>query len=190
MLFDWLIQFGPITLFFVMFQLTEKNFFIATAALMVATFFAVMTELKGRKKLALFPIFSASFIFFFGGATLLLHDPQFLIMKDTLYDGIFSGALFLSLYYRRNLMEMFFGSLFAMSEEGWRILAFRWAYFFLASSILNEIIRHIVTADIWVQYKILNTLGLLIFGIYQFTLTRRERLPEISNSLGMRIRKL
>lgn len=189
MFLNWLIQFGPITLFFFVFELTEKNFFVATTILMVATFFAVMAELKERKQLALFPIFSASFIFFFGGATLLFRNPQFLIVKDTLYDGIFSGALFFSLRHKRNLMEMFFWNLFAMSERGWRILAIRWAYFFLLSAFLNELVRRTVEPEVWVWYKILNTLILLLFGVYQFTLIRRERIPEMTNSLGMRIHK-
>ncbi len=190
MLLDWLIQFGPITLFFVVFELTGKNFFVATALLMVATLFAVMTEFKGRKQLALFPLFSASFVFFFGGATLFFRDPQFLIVKDTLYDGIFSGTLFFTLYQKRNLMQLFFQNLFALSDRGWRILALRWAYFFLLSAVLNEVVRHAVEPEVWVHYKMFNTTVLLLFGVYQFTLTRRERLPEMTNRLGMRIRKI
>lgn len=189
MFLDWIIQFGPITLFFVFFEVSHHNFFAATTALIAATTMAVLGELARARRIALFPLFSACFILFFGSATIFFHNPQFLIIKDTLYDFIFGGALLVSFFSGKNLMRAFFGTLFAISDQGWRTLALRWAIYLLLSGLLNELVRQNFSAKAWVYYKIANTLVLLIFGLYQLTLTRRERLPEFANHLGLRVRQ-
>jgi intracellular septation protein len=186
---EWLIQFGPISLFFLVFELTGKNFFQATAALIVATFLAVFTDYLRSRRIAFFPLFSAGFIFLFGGATLYFRDPQFLMVKDTLYDLIFGIGLVASLAWGKNLLRSFFDPLIAMSDRGWYILAWRWALFFLVAAVLNEVVRRFYSDEVWVHYKMINTAVFIFFGFYQFTLTSRERLIEHSNGFGIRIKK-
>lgn len=185
---EWLIQFGPVTIFFLVFELSGKNFFAATAVFMVTTVVAVGLHFLRSRKVALFPVFGASFVLLFGGATLWFHNSQFLIVRDTLYDGVFGLALLVSLALKRNLLKAFFEPLFAMSDRGWHTLAVRWAVFFLVAAVANEVVRQNFSDGFWVRYKIVNTLVFVAFGFYQFTLTKRERLPEYSNSLGMRVK--
>ncbi|MBC7982019.1 hypothetical protein H7X65_03000, partial [Candidatus Parcubacteria bacterium] len=50
----------------------------------------------------------------------------------------------------------------------------------------NEIVRMNVPAEQWVYYKGLATLATITFSLYQFRLSKKERLPE-SSPWGMRI---
>lgn len=187
MLIEWLIQFGPITTFFLVFETSGQNFFAATAVLMAAVVIATALSWYRSRRVAWFPVWSASFVLVFGGATLYYTDPQWLIVKDSLYDSLFGLAILVSLAFRKNLLRKFFMPLFAITDRGWHILAVRWALFFLVSAALNEIVRRAVTPEVWVRYKIANTLVLIAFGLYQLRLTGRERLLEGANRLGLRL---
>jgi len=69
------------------------------------------------------------------------------------------------------------------------VLAVRWALFFLGSALLNEFVRRAVSPETWVHYKVLSTIVLIAFGLYQLRLTGRERLEMEANRLGMRTNK-
>lgn len=186
MIIEWLIQFGPITSFFVVFEASGKNFFAATAVLMAVVVVATALSWYRSKRVAWFPLWSATFVLLFGGATLYFSDPAWLILKDTIYDGAFGVAILVGLAFRKNLMKKFFIPLFAISDRGWHILAVRWALFFVVSALLNEVVRRMTTPEIWVHYKIANTIVLIGFGLYQLRLTGRERIEEEANRLGLR----
>ena len=67
-----------------------------------------------------------------------------------------------------------------MTEEGWRILTWRWAFFFLALAVLNEIVWRTQTTDLWVKFKTFGFLPLtLLFALAQAPLIMRtEAKPE------------
>lgn len=187
MIIEWIIQFGPITSFFLVFEASGENFFAATSVLMAAVVVATAFSWYRSGKVAWFPLWSACFVLIFGGATLYYADPQWLILKDSIYDGLFGLAILLGLAFRKNLLQKFFMPLFAITERGWHILAVRWALFFLASAALNEVVRRTAAPEIWVHYKVANTIVLIAFGLYQLRLTGRERLDLEANRLGMRL---
>jgi intracellular septation protein len=186
MFIEWCIQFGPITAFFAVFEASGQNFFAATAVLMAAVVLATAYSWFRSRQIAWFPLWSAAFILSFGGATLYFSDPAWLILKDTIYDGLFGVAILIGLAFRKNLMRKFFMPLFAITDRGWHILAVRWALFFILSAILNEAVRHATTPENWVYYKIISTVVLIAFGLYQLRLTGRERIDKEANHLGLR----
>lgn len=188
MLIEWLIQFGPISTFFIAFETSGRDFFFATNVLMAAIGVATIASLIRDRRIPWFPVYGALFTMIFGGATLYFHDPHWLMLRDTLYDGIFGIIILVALSMKKNILKTFFLPLFALTDRGWQILAWRWAVFFLVAAVTNEVMRRSVTPEIWVYFKIIATLVFIVFGVYQFTLTRRERLPEESNTFGMRRR--
>lgn len=188
MLTEWLIQFGPITTFFITYKLSGSDFFVATLVLMVGIVLGTTASVIRDRRLPWFPIYSALFTLSFGGATLYFRDPHWLMVRDTFYDGIFGIIILIALSMKRNILKTFFLPLFALTERGWQVLAWRWAVFFLVAATVNEVVRHLVKPEIWVYFKVVATLTFIVFGVYQLTLTHRERLPEESNKLGMRRR--
>lgn len=188
MLIEWLIQFGPITGFFVAFEWSDRNFFLATNVLMAAVILATVASMVRDRRIPWFPLYAAAFTLVFGGATLYWHDPHWLMVRDTLYDGIFGLIILVALSMRKNILKTFFLPLFALTDRGWQVLAWRWAVFFLIMATANEVSRRFLSVEAWVYFKVIATLMFVVFGVYQLTLTRRERLPDESNSLGMRRR--
>lgn len=180
------IEFGPIVVFSI---LAEKiNFILATAIFVVLTIVALVAGLIERKKIAWFPLIVAVLVVGFGLLTVVLENPFFIIIKDTLYNGAFALILFIGLVFRRGWLKPLFDSLFAMTDEGWRILSFRWAVMFTILTIGNEIARMYLDPTDWVNYKILATLVTATFSLYQFKLSKKHRLPE-STEWGMVIIK-
>ncbi len=188
MLIEWLIQFGPISTFFLTYELSGGNFFVATSVLMAGIILATTVSILRDRRLPWFPLYSAFFTLSFGGATLYWQDPRWLMLRDTLYDGIFGLIIIITLSMKKNILRKFFSPLFALTDRGWQILAWRWAAFFFFISTANEVARRVLSVDAWVYFKVMATLTFILFGAYQLTLTHRERVPGESNSLGMRRR--
>lgn len=109
-----------------------------------------------------------------------------MIIKDTLYNGIFALVLFGGLYYGKLFLKILFGGMFAMTDYGWKVLTMRWATMFTLLAITNEIARFYLDEYGWVNYKFIATLVTMTFSLYQFRLSKKERLPE-ATQWGMRI---
>ena len=58
------------------------------------------------------------------------------------------------LLFGKSLLGVVFDSLFHLTEEGWRKLTLRWALFFFALAVLNEIVWRNTSTDVWVDFKV------------------------------------
>ena len=65
-----------------------------------------------------------------------------------------TGTLFGGLIFRKPLLAMVFDQMFHLTDDGWRKLTVRWALFFLALAILNEIVWRTQSTDTWVTFKV------------------------------------
>jgi intracellular septation protein len=64
-----------------------------------------------------------------------------------------------------------FDSVFDLTDEGWRKLTWRWALFFLALAVLNEIVWRNFSTDVWVSFKLFGVVPLtFLFGAAQLPL--------------------
>ncbi len=172
------IEFGPIIVFLVASSLT--SFIPATLIFVMATFVALVAGFLERKKLAWFPFIVGMTIIVSGLLTFFLNNPFFLIIKDTLYNGIFALVLLTGLLFKKPLLKPLFGNLFVMTEKGWSILTLRWAVMFIILAVSNEVVRMFLPPEEWIVYKGIATLVTILFSLYQFRLSKKERLPEAS----------
>ena len=178
------IEFGPIIAFLIAAEVT--TFMKATIIFVVVTVIALTVGFIERREIAWFPLIAGVIIIFFGLLTIILKNPFFLIVKDTLYNGIFALILFIGLFFKKPLLEPLFKGLFSMTNRGWMILTFRWAIAFTILAVSNEFARIYLSPEKWVVYKGLATLGTITFSLYQFKLSRAERLPN-STPWGMKV---
>ena len=110
----------------------------------------------------------------FGGLTLALQDDTFIKMKPTIIYLLFAGILLGGLFFNKPLLAIVFDSVFDLTEEGWRKLTLRWAVFFLALAVLNEIVWRTQTTDFWVSFKVFGVLPLtFIFAGFQYPLLQK-----------------
>lgn len=170
------IEFGPIIVFFLIAE--RVSFLRATLIFVVLTVISLVVGLYEQKRIAWFPLIAGGSVVIFGMLTIIFDNPFFLIAKDTLYNAGFAIALFIGLARGQGWLKPIFHKLVAMNEHGWRVLSWRWAIFFTVLAVTNEFARlHLPTAG-WVQYKEIATTATIIFSLYQFTLSRKERLPD------------
>jgi intracellular septation protein len=117
----------------------------------------------------------------FGTLTLVLHDETFIKVKPTIIYGLFAAILGGGLLFGRSFIAIMFDQMFNLTPHGWRILTARWALFFFAMAILNEIIWRTQSTDFWVAFKAFGVIPLTMgFAIAQMPLTKRYHLEPAS----------
>lgn len=153
--------------------------FFATAVFIVATLIALAVSYALTRKLPLMPFVTAIVVVVFGGMTLWLQDETFIKIKPTIIYVLFGGILLGGLAFGKSLLGYVFDAVFKLSDEGWRKLTLRWALFFLALAVLNEVVWRTVSTDMWVNFKVFAILPItFVFAMAQMPLINRYTLAE------------
>ena len=157
----------------------HTGIFVATAVFMVAVVVALAVSYALTRHLPVMPLVTAVIVLVFGSLTLVLHDELFIKLKPTIIYVLFGAVLLGGLAWRKPLLGMVFDSVFHLTEEGWRRLTLRWALFFFALAILNEIVWRTQTTDFWVSFKLFGVVPLtFLFGALQYPLLMKYAIPE------------
>jgi intracellular septation protein len=168
---------GPLVLFFV--ANAKFGIFYATGAFMAAVLVALVVSYVLIRRLPVMTVVSAVVVTVFGGLTIIMADETFIKVKPTIIYLLFAGTLFGGLVLRKPLLEIVFDQMFHLTEEGWRKLTVRWALFFLALAVLNEIVWRHFSTDAWVSFKVFGALPLtFIFAMLQVPLLNKYAPPE------------
>jgi len=163
---------GPLVLFFAAYA--WFGIFAATAAFMIAVVAALLVGFMRTRRWPIMPMVSAFIVLVFGGLTLVLHDETFIKVKPTIIYVLFGTVLMVGLAFDKPLLAMVFDSVFDLTDEGWRKLAARWAAFFFALAVLNELIWRTQSTDFWVKFKLFGFVPLtFVFAALQYPLMTR-----------------
>jgi len=174
-----LIEAGPLAAFFI--ANSQAGIMVGTAVFMAATTLSVIVSWHFERKVPVMPVVGAGFVMLFGGLTLWLQDDLFIKIKPTLVNLLFATVLFVAHFTGRNVLKHILGSVLNLSDEGWRTLAIRWAWFFLLLAGLNEAVWRTMTTDAWVNFKVFGIMPLtLLFSALQAPLIMRHQIPEES----------
>src|SRR5262249_17807299 len=131
------------------------------------------------RHLPVMPVVTAIVVVVFGGATLILQDEEFIKLKPTIIYVLFGGVLIGGLALGQPLLGVVFASGFNPPEEGWRKLTLRWALFFFALAILNEIVWRTQSTDFWVAFKVFGVVPLtFVFAALQYPLLTKHTVTE------------
>jgi intracellular septation protein len=149
----------------------RSGIFVATAVFIVAILLALAISYAMTRRLPVMALISAVVVVVFGGLTLFLQNETFIKLKPTIIYVLFAAVLFGGLIFRKPLLAMVFDQMFHLTEEGWRKLTLRWALFFLALAVLNEIVWRTQSTDTWVAFKVFGVLPLTFaFAALQYPL--------------------
>ena len=163
---------GPLLLFF--FANSHYGIFVATGTFMVAILAAMAVSYALTRHFPIMTIVTAIVVIVFGGLTLILHDATFIKVKPTIIYALFGAILSGGLIFNKPLLGILLDSMFQLTEEGWRKLTLRWALFFFALAVLNEIVWRNTSTDVWVDFKVFVVTPLtLVFGALQVPLLKR-----------------
>ncbi len=160
-LLNFLLDFGPLLLFFVASKLgssdadPKQGAIVGTGTFMVAIIIAVIVSKWKIGKISPMLKLTAALGVFFGALTLWFHDERFIQIKPTLIYAFF-GLLLIGGWVRgkallRYALEAAYDGL---DDKGWLKLSLNWGLFFAALALANEAMRAMLSFDWWLTLKV------------------------------------
>lgn len=170
------VEVGPLVVFFVV--NARAGIFWGTGIFMGATVVSLIASRILFGRIPVMPLVTGVCVMVFGGLTLWLQDDHFIKIKPTIVNALFAGALFIGLLVGQSLLRVIFGEVFRLTDEGWRKLTLRWAFFFTFLALLNEVVWRSFSTDTWVSFKVFGVMPLtMAFAVAQVGLLRQYELP-------------
>ena len=133
-----------------------------------------------------FAVASTIALLVFSIPSIVTGDGVYFQISDTILDGLFALLMLGSWWLRIPVLKFLFDRIFAITDEAWWILSLRWGLLFAVLAVANEYFRLAHSQEIWAAWKLISTIGILLFGCYQFTLSARMRIEGEANWLGLR----
>ena len=161
-----LTEFSPVLAFFITGRFYD--FYTATTVLLIFTIISLLISWLAERRIALMPLLSGAFVVIPGAITLYFSNPDALIFSDSLFYFLMATVVGVGLYLNRYILKTIFEATFAMQNEGWYILSYRWMILFILAGFGNEIVRIFFPPEIWIDYKFVKLIIITLFGFYQF----------------------
>jgi intracellular septation protein len=166
-----LIDLLPLLAFFVAYRL--HGIYVATAVLMASMLLLVLRDWLLHRRISSMHAASTALVWVLGTLTLLLHNPNFLKWKPTIFlwaIGLMSVA---SLWVGRTpLAQRLMAPLVTGGEDLprslWQRLSWVWGGFFAALGTLNLYFAFRLSEQSWVNFKVFGlTAAFLVFSMAQ-----------------------
>lgn len=157
----------PILLFFLAYH--WGDIYIATAVAMLASVVQIGVSWLWLRRVERIYWISAGFIIAFGGLTLLLANPLFIMWKPTIINFLFAAVFIASGYIgKRTVVEHLMRHVLTVPTAIYRRVNWAWAWFFVFSGVLNIIVAYSFSEAFWVNFKLFGLMGLtIVFMIAQ-----------------------
>lgn len=180
-----LADYFPLILFFLAFK--WQGIMVATAVAIAASIAQIAWFAFRKGKVSVVHWLSFAIIVVFGGATLLLQDPVFIMWKPTVLYTAFCAVLVVGkVVFGRDLLAYLLKDL-TLPAPVWTGVTWAWAGFFAFMAVLNWYVAFHFRADLpleareatWVNFKVWGGIGLfLLFAVVQgFFLARHMTEP-------------
>lgn len=167
----------PVILFFIAFKFF--GIFAATAVAIVATIAQIIYVKLRHGTVDKMLLMSGAIITVFGGATLLLHDPQFIQWKPTILYWLFSAGLLLSQFlFKKNPMRSMMEKQISLPDAIWSRLNIAWSLLFMGLGFLNLYVARHYSQDTWVNFKLFGVTGIMFAFIILQTIWISKYLPK------------
>ncbi len=157
------LEFGPVIIFIVAFG--HFHIYKATIILMIATIVSTIVTYSIQKRLPYLALYVALLTGVFGYITLVLHQPRFIQMRDTLYDVTCAITLIIGLMIRVSFLKLAFHKVIPMAARAWNRLTYAWIGYFITIAISNEYVRRVMTLQEWFTFKSAVIVVTIVFGI-------------------------
>jgi len=169
----------PAILFVIAYQMYD--IYVATIALMVTIVAQIAYFKLSGKPVEKMHWITLGLVIAFGGLTLGLRDPQFIMWKPTVINWLFAAALLLSgLFMQRGIMRRMLDTIGEFPLTVVSRLNLAWALFLFSLGMLNLYVAYNFSEATWVNFKLFGLMGLtLVFVIGQgFYLARYMQDPD------------
>ena len=175
-------EFGPLVTMFVVNAAFDIK--AGTFALIGTTVLAIAVMVYMFKRPPVFPLIASTVTVVFGTLTIITGNPMWVQIKVTIFNAMFALFLFYGLWTKRNFFKYVFDKTFHYSEEGWDTFTRCFAWFFVLTAVLNEVVRltfhdtatydvmgHEMSGiNIWIAFKLF--LIMPLSGLFAWLLTK------------------
>lgn len=190
----------PVILFFIVFKLAGSNpdsaqawansigylvdpkqlpVLLATAATIVATIIQIAWVKWHHGKVDTMLWVSFALIAVLGGATLLLHDENFIKWKPTALYWVFAGTLlFSNLLFKKNLMRALLQEKLTLPTRVWNRVNLSWSLFFVVLGVTNLYVAFNFSTDAWVNFKLFGATGMMLIFVLLQAMTLAKYVDE------------
>jgi intracellular septation protein len=135
---------------------------LATVVVILATFAQIAWVWWRHGKVDKMLWVSLVLIVILGGMTIALRDDTFIKWKPTVLYWIFAVMLIVSAtLFRKNLIRAMLGEQIQAPDHVWTVLNLAWAAFFALMGAANLFVALSFPTDIWVNFKLFGTMGLM-----------------------------
>ncbi len=195
-------EFGPLVTMFVVnaiYSESDPTLFYGTVAIISTTILAFIVMWVVLKRFPVFPTIASSVTIGFGVLALVTKNPEWIVLKVTIFNLMFAAFLLAGLWMKRNFFKYAFEKTFHYTDVGWNRFTMSFALFFLFTAVANEYVRltfrgteiyeffghHMSGINVWVLFKIAFILPITL--LYAWLMTRslqKYRLPAPSHAGG------
>lgn len=167
----------PVILFFIAFKFF--GIFAATAVAILATLGQILYVKMRHGTVDKMLLISGVIVTIFGGATLLLKDPQFIQWKPTILYWIMAAGIFgAQCFFNKNPIRSLMEKQISLPDPVWSKLNMAWAMLFLGLGFLNLYVAYHFSQDIWVDFKLFGITGIMFVFILLQTVFISKYLPK------------
>lgn len=157
----------PIIIFFIAYKIW--GIYVATSVAISVALIETAYNWFRYRKIDKMQITTLGLIVFFGGATLIFHNPMFIKWKVSVLYWLFALVIFFSQFFgKKPMAQRLLGEQIELPEKIWRRLTWAWTLFFGALGFLNLYVMFRYPTNVWVNFKLFGIFGLtLVFFIIQ-----------------------
>jgi intracellular septation protein len=154
-----LVDFFPILLFFAAYKL--EGIYVATGVAIAASAVLVGWSWVRRRRVETMHVVTLGLLVLFGGLTIALHDPIFVMWKPTIVNWLFA-AVFLGSQWigKRSLIERMMGKAVDIPAPVWTRLNLMWVAFFAITGLVNLFVVYIGSGFFGAQQALISASGL------------------------------
>jgi intracellular septation protein len=169
----------PLILFFVAYKVLGMK--VATGVAIVAVLLQVGLRLIQKRKVEPMLWVTLAIVVVFGGATIISGDERYIKWKPSLIYWSAAVALLVARFgFGKDFVRRGFEKAFSPPDGVWIRLLAAWVVFLLALGGLNLFVATHYSSDVWVNFKLFGTVGLMLafFAVQVAALWRYRKEEE------------
>ncbi len=159
-----LLDFSPPLVFIIAFELSD--FYTATSWFMVATVLTSLFAIIVEKRIPYFSFYISFITLIFGASTLYFHHPQYIQIRDTVYDLVLAITLAWGYVHGKLFLKSAFSHSIKMPDSAWVSITRAWIVFLITIALSNEVARRVLTEGGWIYFKFIILVCTSLFGLW------------------------